>query len=362
MTTLSDTTHPLAPNDTGGAAVIHLRQPDADGAPLEVPIGCRHNRRLGQHAALQASGPVGLDSYLSRQRAHSTAQRRIVVISAEHRDQMLAALTTHASSAVVVRITPDIEDADQQVEHWMLDQDQLAALLGEHWVKGRETKLRPCCGSWVAAARSLRAPAPVLGQAQTRKTGKEIRNELGDFSAYGDVLDEPEVPEGSREFRIRASIGSGSGRPGIQLNADHLECLRSTLKVPDLDFGSWVSVVREFHSAVGPDELRVPATLRERPTSHRLDRREVGVDQVIRVALGVTEWEKVSLEAIVGEHWANWNGERETPQIREPRAGDRLANRWRLRYTSWPGSNRQNSPSPNNEPACSRHSRWTPSG
>lgn len=204
--------------------------------------------------------------------------------------------------------------------------------------------------------------------------------------------DASETSKDEASYFVGPSIGTGSGRPGIELTQAQLDALKLTLKLPMLTFESWVSVrPLDRNPGANPELLRIPATLRQRPVDHALEQvprrgplgmlklaaskclerarplREgaqsagaeaahaeigkghhttsIGVDQVIRVAIGVKTREEaankvsnkqngqisprhVIIEGITGKRCAQWNlSDRERKRgLRTPGRGDRFAN------------------------------------
>lgn len=316
-----------------GHVVLHLRNDDAERGRTELLIACRRGRRFGQHTVNDGAGPVGLDSYLSLQKAQPTNRRYLVSCRPEHREQLLQCLATRASSALIIRLETPEAPAPPQEELWMIDEDQLVALLGAGWSAAGTATRKVFCGKWVPRVQRL-TPPDVSAVLETR-LGSDIRQQLKAFRTYGDVEQRAESPSaGGNRFVVRPSMGAGTGHPGVELTPRQLKALKKRLGLRRLRFGTWVSVGRDLGSAVGPESLSVPATLRRKPAQRdagaavnpaadaraiavEADRDrstlrggELGVDQVIRLALGVAEWEDVTVQPMTKERRASWRASR----------------------------------------------------
>ena len=277
------------------AEVIHLR-----GQLEPVPVNCRVRRRLGQHTIKRDGTAIGLDAYLALERAAGTDNRIPLTTDADPAD-LLQSLADKSSSPVVVRLFTD-ESPDHEAT-WLLDQDQLAGLLGHGWTTTPQEPRPLCCGPLAATHYQLTAPdlLPGTDADQSDRAGRPLRDRLKDHATYGKVTNAPSCTT-NQSFTAKPSHGSGSGTPGIELTEHQLTHLRAQANAPSLKFGDWIIVRRDFRSAVGPEQLRLPATLRERTATeahtchrqHDCTPADIGVDQVIRLALGVGVWERLT--------------------------------------------------------------------
>lgn len=282
------------------------------------PIRCRPKRRLGQHV-VGGDEAVGLDTYLARAKSQGTNQRYVVAAFDGCDGAMLECLARHTESCVAIRLCECTRLSDAG-SLWMVDADQLAALLGVGWQRGGDpTVVRACCGDWIYRVYTL-TPPRMKG---SRLEGDEIRKALSGFARYGDAGRDG-LQLAPNEYVARPSKGAGSGHPGIEVTKEQFEELQEL--DGRLGDGSWVCVERSFSSAVGPKGLSVPATLRVRP-DNSIGQGHIGVDQVIRLALGVAEWETVSVRLFDHEQSVSSRGPEYARRLRKPSRRDQRAHR-----------------------------------
>lgn len=278
-------------DDATAAAVV-----DAAAGGQSLVLHERPGRRAGQYRAEQAPGvQKALDVWLRDNKSASCDLRRLVTVA----DQvaLLAVVRKYSTSRFAVRLGPSGESGHTT---WLLDSDQLAALLGQGWHPGPGDVQGD---SWCYA----------LTPGDDASSSKDIRTVLSKLKPYGSFILTAERaailrevdPDSALTLLARPSQGAESGHPGVEMTDALLEQVRVSLDAPGLAFGDQLVLARKRGSAVGPAVLRLPVTLR-RVEQDALavevmpdvgdSSVVVGVDAVVRIAVGVAPWEAVQLE------------------------------------------------------------------
>lgn len=320
-----------SPHSSG--ALVDLRRENGDGNAADLAIRCQPGHRLGQHTVGSNHG-TRLDSYLRDMKAKTTSQ--LFVVTTTSPDDLRKSLAARSrSSRVVLQVVPHQDQHEDQRDFWMLDEDQLAQLIVRlGWTQVEAPSVRLCCSDWMTVVYRLSQPKPPSTDGATtpctdEQAHRKVQDlELSPYAKAVYAVGAPALKDGN--YYARPSVGNGSGRPGLECTQAQLETLRE-LENPDgskrfsnLHFGSWVSV-----RPLDNERQRVSATLWERRAcaDTGLGPNEIGVGQVIRLALDVGEFEQVRLEDVSGERWARWRlNERRMPWgLRALRWGNKFA-------------------------------------
>ena len=163
-------------------ALVRVSSTGADAA-VEREIRCRRKRRLGQHVVADADGRLlGLDTYLAQERVQGTNQRYIVTAASDVEEDLLRCIAMHAESGVVIR-TRDCRPTSSSGSAWMIDADQVAALVGHGWRPREGQDINVSCGRWTSKAHHLQPP----NSDGTALKGRALRDELESLIRYGAV-------------------------------------------------------------------------------------------------------------------------------------------------------------------------------